>query len=104
MSLEAIKEVSQAEREASALRADRAAEARYVEAEAEKSGLAHLEEKRAEAEAKAAEIMKEAEAEAEQASRASLDLARKDCEALRQQAESRLGSAVDAIVGRIVNG
>ena len=80
MSLEAMKQVTEAEEANRARRAEAQAEAKRLVAEAERAGKARLAEARAQAEAQA----------------------RKSCDALRAQAEARLADAAESIVRRVV--
>ena len=78
MSLEAMKQVTEAEEANRARRAEAQAEAKRLVAEAERAGKARLAEARAQAEAQ------------------------KSCDALRAQAEARLADAAESIVRRVV--
>ena len=89
MSLEAMKQVTEAEEANRARRAEAQAEAKRLVAEAERAGKARLAEARAEA--KAAEHASEVMAQT-----------RKSCDALRAQAEARLADAAESIVRRVV--
>ena len=82
MSLEAMKQVTEAEEANRARRAEAQAEAKRLVAEAERAGKA---------EAKAAEHASEVMAQT-----------RKSCDALRAQAEARLADAAESIVRRVV--
>lgn len=64
MSLEAMKQVTEAEEANRARRAEAQAEAKRLVAEAERAGKARLAEARAQAEAQARELMRQAEAKA----------------------------------------
>ena len=102
MSLEAMKQVTEAEEANRARRAEAQAEAKRLVAEAERAGKARL-----------------AEARARQRPRQGADAAgrgqggrtrvggglaqtRKSCDALRAQAEARLADAAESIVRRVV--
>ena len=74
MSLEAMKQVTEAEEANRARRAEAQAEAKRLVAEAERAGKARLAEARAQA----------------------------SCDALRAQAEARLADAAESIVRRVV--
>ena len=74
MSLEAMKQVTEAEEANRARRAEAQAEAKRLVAEAERAGKARLAEARAQ----------------------------KSCDALRAQAEARLADAAESIVRRVV--
>ena len=88
MSLEAMKQVTEAEEANRARRAEAQAEAKRLVAEAERAGKARLAEARAQAEAQhASEVMAQT---------------RKSCDALRAQAEARLADAAESIVRRVV--
>ena len=99
MSLEAMKQVTEAEEANRARRVEAQAEAKRLVAEAERAGKARLAEARAQAEAQARELMRQAEAE-----HAAEEMAqtRNSCDALRAQAEARLADAAESIVRRVV--
>ena len=71
-------------------------------ASAQRDGLALLEQMRAEEAAKGAELLRQAEERAAQRSAQIAASAKEDGDALRRAAESRLQSAAEFIVGRIV--
>lgn len=103
MSLEAIKKVNETEQGAQARKAEAAANAKKLTADAEKAGRERLEAQRAKAESDAREAMARAEAKAAAHSEEALAAARKECEALRKSARGRLDQAAELIVRRVVN-
>lgn len=103
MSLEAIKKVNETEQGVQARKAEAAANAKKLVADAEKAGRERLESARAKAEADARESMARAEEKAAAHSEEILAGARKDCAALRKAARARLDKAAQLIVRRVVN-
>lgn len=103
MSLEAIKKVNEAEQSVQARKAEAAAAAKKLVADAEKAGREQLESQRAKAEADAREAMSRAEAKAEARSKEILAEGRRECDALRADARTRLPEAAKLIVRRVVN-
>ena len=95
MSLEAIKQVTEAEQANKARKVEAQAEAKRMVAEAERAGKAHLDAQvrgfMQQAEAKAAEHAAEVMAQTKQA-----------CDSLRAKAEGRLADAAESIVRRVV--
>ena len=102
MSLEAIKQVTEAEQAHKQRRAEAQAEAKRTVAEAERAGKARLAEARAQAEAKAREFMKAAEETAAKHAAEVTAQTRKTCDTLRAKAEGRLADAAESIVRRVV--
>ena len=84
MSLEAMKQVTEAEEANRARRAEAQAEAKRLVAEAERAGKACLAEARAQAEAQARELMRQAEAKAAEHASEVMAQTRKSCDALRR--------------------
>lgn len=103
MSLDAIKQVVQAEADTKQRKADAAAAAKKLIADAEQAGQEALRGARSEAEIKAKELMVQAEERAAVRSSEIADQAKKDCAALRAAAEGRLEAAADLIVRRVVS-
>lgn len=103
MSLDAIKQVAQAEAETKQRKADAAIAARKLISDAEQAGQKALRDARAEAEAKAKALMAQAEKNAAARTVEIADQAKKDCADLRGAAESRLEAAADLIVRRVVS-
>ena len=112
MSLEAMKQVTEAEEANRARRAEAQAEAKRLVAEAERAGKARLAEARAQAEAQARVrallgvnrhlVLRQAEAKAAEHASEVMAQTRKSCDALRAQAEARLADAAESIVRRVV--
>ncbi len=102
MSLEAIEKVSQAETKNRERKAAAEAEAKQIIADAEREGLALLQQARTDAEKEGKALLHEAEeraaARAEEISRN----AAADAQALRQAAGLHLEQAAEFIVGRVV--
>lgn len=103
MSLDAIKQVAQAEAEIKQRKADAAVTARKLVSDAEQAGQEALRSARTEAEAKVKELMKQAEERAAGRTVEIADQARKDCAALRGTAEAKLEEAAQLIVRRVVS-
>ena len=101
MSLEAIKQVTQAEDEHRARKAEAQAEAKRLVAE--RAGRARLEEARAQAEAQVRDLLKEAEERAAKHTEQVLEQTRSSCGALRAEAQKKLDQAAQSIVRRVVN-
>ena len=98
MSLKAVEKVTEVERKNKERRAAAETEAKQMLASAQRDGLALLEQMRAEEAAKGAELLRQAEERSAQIAAS----AKEDGDALRRAAESRLQSAAEFIVGRIV--
>lgn len=103
MSLDAIKQVAQAEAETKQRKADAAVAARKLISDAEQAGQEALRAARAEADAKNKALMAQAEKNAAARTAEIADQAKKDCAALRDTAEGRLEKAADLIVRRVVS-
>lgn len=103
MSLDAIKQVTQAEEASRARKAEAAQNAKKAVAEAEREGQAQLDAARAQAESKVWAMMSDAEAEAARQAEAIQAQTARDCQALKDAAEARLEAAADLIVGKVVN-
>jgi len=102
MSLEAMKQVTEAEEANRARRAEAQAEAKRLVAEAERAGKARLAEARAQAEAQARELMRQGGGQEGATAGGVRPQTRKSCDALRAQAEARLADAAESIVRRVV--
>ena len=103
MSLEAIKKVTETEQDILARKAEAAATAKKLVADADKAGRELVESARREAEEKVKGFMKDAEARAAEHNKAVLAQAAQACDALRASAETRLDEAAALIVRRVVN-
>ncbi len=103
MSLEAIKQVTQAEEETQARLAEAKINAKRMVADAEREGRAQVESARAQAETKAKDLMKQAEVRAHDRTTAVMHETEQSCATLRQAAEAKLDAAADLIVRRVVN-
>lgn len=103
MSLEAIKQVTETEQLGRQRKTEAAATAKKTVADAEKAGLAALEEARSRAEAQVNAFMKEAEERASKHTKQVIAGAEKACDALRKSAEGRMDQAAALIVRRVVN-
>ncbi len=104
MPLEAIKQVSDAEDKAAAIRKDAYDQSKRLLAQAERDGRAMLEEARLQAEAEAARLLLEAEGPAKKQGEELLAAAQREGALLRAKAEGRMEKAVQLITERIVNG
>ena len=102
MSLEAIKQVTEAEPANKQRKAEAQAEAKRTVAEAERAGKARLAEARAQAEAQVREFMRSAEETAAKHAAEVNAQTQKACDALRSKAEGRLADAAESIVRRVV--
>lgn len=103
MSLDAIKQVTQAEAETKQRKADATVAARKLISDAEQAGQEALRSARTQAEAKARELMAQAEERAAVRTAEITAQAKQECAALRSTAESRLEKAADLIVRRVVS-
>ena len=102
MSLEAIERVKQVEQNSQERKAAAEAEARQIVADAERQGLALLQQTRADAVAAGKKLLREAEARAAQQEAAIRQAAEAESDALVKAAEKHLQEAAEFIVGRIV--
>ena len=102
MSLEAMKQVTEAEQANRAQKAEAQAEAKRLVAEAERAGRAHLVQARSQAEAQVREWMKQAEEQAAVHAGEVNAQTQSACDALRAKAEARLADAAESIVRRVV--
>lgn len=103
MSLEAIKQVTQAEEETQGKLTEARAAAKRLVAEAERQGRALVETARTEAEERAKSLMKDAEERAQVRTSEVMRETEQSCAQLRQASEQRLDAAADLIVRRVVN-
>ena len=103
MSLEAIQTITESEQDARQRVQAAAEEAKKIVADAERTGQAKVVQARAEAEAKAKSMMKQAEERAAQHEASVMEEMKQSCQAMRQAAESRLPTAAELIVRRVVN-
>lgn len=102
MSLEAIEKVTQVENRSRERRAAAEAEARQIVAEAERQGLALLQQTRADAAKAGAKLLKQAEENAARRTAEVAQAAETESAALRQAAGKHLEEAAEFIVGRVV--
>ncbi len=103
MSLEAIEKVTEAERKNQERKAAAEAEAKQLLADAERDGLALLQQARGQETARGKELLRQAEARAAQRSAEIGRAAEAEGAALRETAEKHLKEAAEFIVGRVVN-
>lgn len=103
MPLEAMKRVTETEQQGQRRKAEAAAAAKKTVADAERAGLAALEEARAKAEAQVAGLMREAEAKAAKHTEQVTAETKKACDTLRKAAAGRMDQAAALIVRRVVN-
>ena len=103
MSLEAIQKVTEIEKQMQERKLAADAEARQMIAEAEKTGILHLQRVRDEAVEQGKTFLKDAEKQAEAKAAAIQAQVIRESEALRQTAEAHLEEAAEFIVGRVVN-
>ena len=103
MSIDAIKQVAQAEQETQARKAGAQAEAKRRLAEAERAGQARVAARCSEADSQVGQLMKQAEERAAQRTKAVMEETAKTCDALRAAAKGRMAKAAGLIVERVVN-
>ena len=103
MSLEAIEKGTQIEQQSQERKAAAEAEARRIVAEAEREGLALLQQPRAAAADKSRKLLREAEERAAEKAAESDRAAEIDRAALQEAAGKHLDEAAEFIVGRVVN-
>ena len=101
MSFEAIQKVTETEQANRVKKADAAAEAKRIVAEAERMGQQLVAQARAEADTQVKTMLAEAEARAAQRSQQILADNDAACAALKQDAQARLEQAADIIVERV---
>lgn len=103
MSLDAMKQVTQAEQETRDRKAEALTAAKRAVADAERDGKARLQEARSQAESQVRGFLRQAEEQAARHTDEVLAEKRKACGALREKAEARLDEAAALIVRRVVN-
>ena len=101
MSFEAIQKVTEAEQEVKKRRADAAAEAKRIVAEADRMGRQAVASERAAAEAKVKAMMAEAEARAGERAQRTHEENAGACAALKERARPQLDRAADLIVEKV---
>ncbi|OUN24341.1 hypothetical protein [Pseudoflavonifractor sp. An85] len=101
MAFEAIQKVTQTEQANRNQKAEAAAEAKKIVAQAQRAGKELVASARAQAEEKVKAMMAQAEEMAAEQSRQVLEGNAVACEALKQEARGRLDRAADLIVGRV---
>ena len=101
MAMEAIKMVTETEKEMQRQKEEAVAAARQMVADAERAGRQLLEDGRRQAEAQARQQLTQAEEIAAERTRGVLDQAGRDCEQLRQTARGRMDRATECIMERI---
>lgn len=103
MSQDAIKQVTQVEREAAEKLASAQTQVKKIISDAKEEGARLAEQSRISAEAQAKNLMMEAELEAAKNSAAIIEETGRECDQLRALAEGRMDDAVAMIVGRVVS-
>ncbi len=102
MSMEAIEKVTQVETEVRERKAAAEAEAKRMVVDAERGGLALLQQVRADAAEEGKKLLRQAEERAAQQAEDILKDAQAEAAALRDAAEKHMAEAVALIVGRVV--
>ena len=103
MSLEAIEKVTQIEQQSQERKAAAEAEARKIVADAEREGLALLQQARAAAAENGRKLLREAEERADEKAAEISRAAEAESAALQNAAGKHLDEAAEFIVGRVVN-
>lgn len=103
MSLEAIKQVTEAEQKSQARKLEALAASKKTVADAERTGQNVLDEANSKAELQVKAMMKEAEEKANKQTEQLMADTKRDCQAMQQAAEGRVSKAVSLIVRRVVN-
>lgn len=103
MSLEAVKQVAEAEQLSKERRAQAALDAKKLLADAEKAGQQAVADAKKQAEAQAKELVAKAEQDAAGDAARIKEQADADCAALRSKAEGRLEEAASLIVRKVVD-
>lgn len=103
MSLEDIKSIKEAEKNAAALRSNALIEAKRIISEAERNGEIYANQAKADAEEKVRILLQEADTVGQERILVKRAACTKVCEALESHANSRLDQAASIIVERIVN-
>ncbi len=102
MSLEAVKQVTDAEQRAKTRKAEAVQEARKLVANAERSGQDAVEQARQSAQLQVEQLMEQADRNAAAHTAAVIREAEGQCDELRAQAQKRLAQAASLIVGKVV--
>ena len=102
MPLEVIENITRVEADNRERKASAEAKAKQIVADAQREGLALLQQTRADAADRGRELLRQAEERAAAQSAEIIRGAHAEGEALRRDAESRLDAAADFIVGRVV--
>lgn len=102
MPLEVIENITQVEAENRERKTAAEAKAKHIIADAQRDGLALLQQTRAAAADRGRELLRQAETRAEAKGDEISRAAQAEGETLRREAESRLDAAADLIVGRVV--
>ncbi|HJB56485.1 MAG TPA: hypothetical protein H9714_02925 [Candidatus Flavonifractor intestinipullorum] len=102
MSLEGIKQVTEAEEMTRRRKAEATHQAKTIRSDAQRAGEEALARARAQAEAEVAGYMKQAEEKAAQRSAQIVEQTKGACGDLRKAAERRMAEASALIVGRVV--
>lgn len=103
MSLEAVKQVTDAEQRAKVRKAQAAQDARRLVAEAEKAGQQAVAQAKQKAQLQITELMEQAERNAAAHTAAVVKETEGQCEELRAEAQRRLEKAASLIVGKVVD-
>lgn len=103
MSLEAVQKVTASEQSSQARKAEAAAAAKKLTADARRAGEALLETARHEAEAENKALLQQAEERAEKAAAKLLEQTKAQAGGMCAAAEAKLDAAADLIVRRVVN-
>lgn len=103
MSLEAIRKVTEVEKQMLERKAAAELEARQIVADAENKGIRLLQQVRDESAERGRAYLKEAESQAEARAAEIQKLVLEESDELRKAAEKHLDEAVEFIIGRVVN-
>ncbi len=101
MSFEAIQKVTQSEQAAQQEKADAAAQAKRIVADAQREGQRLAEQAKEQAEEQVKAMLSKAEADAAARAAQTLEANREACERMKQEARGRLEQAAGLIVERI---
>lgn len=104
MSIEALQKVTETERSSRDRKAEAAAEAKRLVAEAERLGRQAVVQARAEAEEQVKAMLAQAEARAGETAKAEKEVNAQACETLKSNARLHLERAADLIVEKVGNG
>jgi len=102
MSIDMMKQISQAEAQAVQLRADAQTEAKRTVDAGRKEAAAIVEDARKKADQAYREVMAQAEEMAQNAYEAHLDAVKTECEAMKTLAQGHKEEAVKLIIGKVV--